>query len=266
MSDPIDLLYWPRAKGPGRGEFIRLICEEFQIPYRDVISDVSEEEGGGIQAMFQLLQSSGEGEHIHPLCPPIIRDGTTIVSQTPAISMYLLEKYNLPGSEDLVTRSHILQLILTISDIGSEAHNTHHPVATAKYYEEQKEEAQTYTKGFLALRIPKFLNYFELTLRHHNSDAEEGDDSQLFLIGGVFTIADLWLFQTVDGLLHAFPTRMGQLRESLPLVMQHHEQVRQRERIAAYLASSRRAAYDFYIFRYYEELDVLANEEKEGDA
>ena len=34
------------------------------------------------------------------------------------------------------------QLQLTIADLAAEAHDTHHPVAISKYYEEQKDEAR----------------------------------------------------------------------------------------------------------------------------
>lgn len=44
------------------------------------------------------------------------------------------------------------------------------------------------------------------------------------------------------------------------LVFQHHEAVKSRPRIAEYLASERRRPYSIGIYRYYEELDVVAEE------
>ena len=107
-----------------------------------------------------------------------------------------------------------------------------------------------------------------MNIRNNNEQTEDSGDQNIYLLSNTLTVADLWLFQTVCGLLHAFPTRMAQLADSLTLVMRHYEQVSQRERIAAYLASPRRASFENYIFRFYAELDDLAKEEEteEGKA
>ena len=39
-------------------------------------------------------------------------------------------------------RMQALQLQLTIADLVAEVHDTHHPIAASKYYEEQKTEAK----------------------------------------------------------------------------------------------------------------------------
>ena len=59
------------------------------------------------------------------------------------------------------------QLQLTISDIVAEAHDTHHPISTNKYYEDQRKEAKARAKDFREARIPKFLDYFEGVVRHN---------------------------------------------------------------------------------------------------
>jgi glutathione S-transferase len=53
------------------------------------------------------------------------------------------------------------QLQLTIADFVLEVHDTHHPISSALYYEQQKPAAKRRTQDFLDSRVPKFLRYFE---------------------------------------------------------------------------------------------------------
>ena len=91
------------------------------------------------------------------------------------------------------------------------------------------------------------MNYFEGILGHGGA----------YLLGRKFTYADLSLFQVVDGLRYAFPKAMTRLEKKLPSCVALHQRVAGRRRIAAYLASERRIAFNQEgIFRHYEELDV----------
>jgi glutathione S-transferase len=75
-------------------------------------------------------------------------------------------------------------------------------------------------------------------------------------VGGRLTYADLSLFQLVEGLRYAFPKASAKVLRKTPLVMQLHEGVRHHKRLAKYLASERRIAFNTDgIFRYYPELD-----------
>jgi glutathione S-transferase len=68
---------------------------------------------------------------------------------------------------------------------------------------------------------------------------------------------DLSLFQIMSGLDYAFPHAMRRLRRKLPLLNGLAEQVAERPRIAAYLASPRRLAFnEDGIFRHYPALDA----------
>ncbi len=67
---------------------------------------------------------------------------------------------------------------------------------------------------------------------------------------------DLSLFQVVAGLRFAFPRAMARLEESHPRTVALHERIATRRRIAAYLASDRRIAFnEDGILRHYEALD-----------
>ena len=77
-----------------------------------------------------------------------------------------------------------------------------------------------------------------------------------WLLGRTFSYADLSLFQMVAGLRYAFPRTMGRLEPKYPRAIALHDRVASRPRIAAYLASKRRIAFNEHgIFRHYPELD-----------
>jgi glutathione S-transferase len=61
----------------------------------------------------------------------------------------------------------------------------------------------------------------------------------------------------VEGLRYAFPKAMTGLESTVPRVIALHDAVAKRPRIAAYLASERRIAFNEQgIFRHYKELDA----------
>jgi glutathione S-transferase len=140
------------------------------------------------------------------------------------------------------------QLQLTITDLVVEAHDTHHPIASGLYYEDQRREAKRRAADFLQNRVPKFLRYFERVLERSGGT---------YLLGRRLTYADLSLFQIVEGLRYAFPKAMRRLEKKVPRIIALHDSVASRPRIAAYLASERRIGFNEEgIFRHYEELDA----------
>jgi glutathione S-transferase len=118
------------------------------------------------------------------------------------------------------------------------------------YYEEQKKEARRRAADFLENRAPKFLGYFHQVLRRNKAGSE-------YLIGTSLTYPDLSLFEIVAGLHCAFPRAMAREAKRHPLVWKLHERIASWPRIAAYLASDRRIAFNQEdIFRHYRELDI----------
>jgi glutathione S-transferase len=141
-------------------------------------------------------------------------------------------------------------LQLTIADVVSEAHDSHHPIGMGQYYEDQKPEAKRRAKEFRAERIPKFLNYFEGVLKRNPSGGQ-------WLVRDRLTYADLSMFQLIEGLRYAFPKTMQKLEKSCPKLVDLHDRVRERPNIAAYLQSARRIPFNEEgIFRRYPELDA----------
>ena len=142
------------------------------------------------------------------------------------------------------------QLQLTIADFVQEIHDTHHPIGGGLYYEDQKKEARKRAADFLEHRAPKFLDYFQAVLKRNSAGPQ-------YLIGASLTYPDLSLFQIVAGLRYAFPRAMARQAKRRPLVWELHDRVQSRPRVAAYLASERRIAFNQQgIFRHYRELDI----------
>jgi glutathione S-transferase len=242
MSGLYDLYYWPML--PGRGEFVRLVLEEAAVPYRDV-ARLPEAEGGGIEPVMAFVRGERPGQPAY--APPILVHGDLALAQTSAICAYLGEQHGL-APQDPEKRIQTLQLQLTIGDVIDEVHNTHHPVSAALYYEDQREAASEAARSFLQHRLPRFLSYFERVLERSGGP---------WLIGDTLTYADLSLFQLLEGLAYAFPRGFASLGKSTPKLLALRDRVAERPRIAAYLSSDRRMAFNEHgIFRHYPELDL----------
>lgn len=241
-----ELYYWPGI--PGRGELVRLALEEAAAPYVDVART-----SGGMAAMLRILNGKRAGPAVQrahlPFAPPFLRAGHQLIGQTANILLFLGGRHALaPAAEAGRLWTHQLQL--TIADFLGEAHDTHHPIGSGLYYHEQKKEARRRAADFLRNRVPKFLGHFErvLTLNPRGSR---------FLVGGKLTYADLSLFQVLSGLRYAFPRAIAKAERQHRRVTALHARVAERPRIAAYLASSRRLAFnEDGIFRHYPELDT----------
>ncbi|KIX02546.1 uncharacterized protein Z518_08487 [Rhinocladiella mackenziei CBS 650.93] len=244
------LLYW--AGLPGRGEHIRLAFEATGTPYVDVSNSTS----AGVDPVLAQISDKYYGDEHNPpaFAPPLLQHGPDItIAQTPNILMYLGPRLGLvPNTDDdPLGIYHVNSLTLTALDgLSNEPHDVHHPIASGKYYEEQKAEALKKAEDYRTVRLPKFLGYFERVLRGKASGGE-------WLYGGKLTYADLVLFQTLDGVMHAFPKCMGRIREEgkYEKVFALYERVKGLERIQKYLGSKRRLKYGMGIYRHYPELD-----------
>jgi glutathione S-transferase len=237
-----ELYYWPTIQG--RGEFVRLALEEAGAAYVDVARERGK--GRGVAAMMALMESDAVARP--PFAPPFLKDGERIVGQTANILAYLGARHGL-APRDEAGRVWTHQLQLTVTDLVAEVHDTHHPVATELYYEDQKREAARKARSFREHRIPKYLRWFERVLA-------ENPSGPAHLVGRRLTYADLSLFQIVEGLRYAFPRAAKRALAETPAIVALHEAVAARPRIAAYLASPRRIPFnEDGIFRRYPELD-----------
>jgi glutathione S-transferase len=240
MAMAYELYYWPQIQG--RGEFVRLALEETGAEYFDVARGPD-----GIAALQRMMD--GDSAAHPPFAPPFLKDGEVLIAQTANILLYLGRRHGL-APRDEAGRLWAHQLQLTIADLVDEAHDTHHPIASSLYYEDQREEAGRRAFDFIANRIPKYLGYFEHVLESN----KRGDHH---LIGSRISYSDLSLFQIVAGLRYAFPRAMAQLEPRFPRVIGLHDSIASQPRIDAYLKSPRRIAFNEHgIFRHYPELDA----------
>jgi len=237
-----ELYYWPTIQG--RGEFVRLLLEDAGAEY----VDVARNSASGSQALMRFLKGGDTPAHL-PFAPPFLRAGDFLIAQTANILMYLGPRHGLvPRDEG--GRLWANQLQLTLADLVSEAHDTHHPLASGLYYEDQKQAALQRTEDFLHNRLPKYLGYFERVL-------ERNPSGELYLCGKQVSYPDLSMFQLLEGLHYAFPRTMRQVSPRHPKLRSLQQSVRERPRLAAYLASPRRLPFNEQgIFRHYPELEA----------
>ena len=230
------LYYWPGIQG--RGEFVRLALEDAGAAYVDVARRPR-----GMSAMSKFLESRSKRP---PFAPPFLKAGKVIIAQTANILFFLGPRHGLAPKDD-VARLWAHQLQLTIADWVAEVHDTHHPVASSLYYDEQKREAKRRAEILRVERQPKFLTYFEQVLERNGGRV---------LIGNTVSYIDLSLFQMIEGLRYAFPHAMAKQERKYSRVIALHDRTAARPRLAAYLASERRLPFNQEgIFRHYAELD-----------
>ena len=231
------LFYWPGIQG--RGEFVRLALEDSGAAYDDVARGT-----GGMDKMMAMMK--GAAEKKPPFAPPFLKSGRIVIAQVANILFYLGPRLGL-APKDEGQRLWLNALQLTVTDFVKEIHDTHHPVGTGLYYEDQKPEAKRYVAGFLDERAPKYFGYFERVI-----DKSGGP----YLMGRKASYTDLSLFQLVEGMRYAFPKAMKRIERKIPKVVAVRDRVADRPAIQAYLASERRIAFNENgIFRRYPELD-----------
>jgi len=235
-----ELYYHPTVQG--RGEFVRLALEEAGADYVDVVRRKGK---AGVPAMMKIIEDQRSAHP--PFAPPFLKAGKLIIAQTANILFYLGPRLNLsPRDEAGALWTHQLQL--SITDLVVEIHDTHHPITSWLYYEEQRPAAKRRTKDFWRYRVPKFLGYFEHVLQRNGGQ---------YLVGRRLSYVDLSIFQIIEGLRYAFPKRMKRFEKKIPGLVALHDRVAKRPRMRAYLGSKRRIPFNGWgIFRHYKELDA----------
>jgi glutathione S-transferase len=237
-----ELYYWPGIQG--RGEYVRLALEYADAKYVD-IALVPAKKGGGVPALEKYI--SGRGVPRPPFAPPFLKAGRLLIGQTANILLFLGEQLSIAPRDD-AGKLWTHQLQLTIADLMVEVHDTHHPVGSGLYYEDQKPEAKRRAAEFLGRRVPKFFGYFERVLRQNKNGPG--------MVGKNLTYADLSLAQVVAGLKYAFPNAMRKALGKHKHLSELEAFVFSRPRIVHYVESGRRLAFnDDDLFRHYPELD-----------
>jgi glutathione S-transferase len=237
------LYYWPGIQG--RGEYVRLALEEAGARYIDV-ARMPERRGGGEAAIERVLE--GEVAERPPFAVPCLKAGGRLIGQTANILLFLGGRLGL-APRDAAGKLWTHQLQLTIADLVSEIHDTHHPLGGDLYYEQQKAAARRRSRQFLAQRLPGFLDYFEGVLNDNTGRSP-------WMVGSRLSYVDLSMAQVIAGLRYAFPHASARALRTRARLRALHAAAFNRPRIRRYLASSRRIAFNNDgIFRHYPELD-----------
>lgn len=247
MRTDYELHYWPSIQG--RGEFVRLAFEAAGVSYADVAR------GKGLPRMGMPVPLNWQQDAsviTPPFAPPVLLHGKRVIAQTAAILMYLGPRLGLVARSE-ASRLWTHQIQLTIADAVTEAHDTHHPISGALYYEDQQAEAQRRAQDFRVNRLPKYLAWFEAILSRNSSNGASG---KLHLVGSRMSYADLSLFQLIEGCLYAFPNATSAALDDAPQVARLRDEIAHHKRLAVYLCSERRIAFnEDGVFRRYPELD-----------
>jgi len=237
------LYYWPGIQG--RGEFVRLALEASGARYIEVAA-LPQRRGGGVAAILKVLAARGVARP--PFAPPVLKAGRQLIAQTPNILLFLGRRLHLAPADE-AGRLWAHQLQLTLLDLYQEIFHTHHPLGDGYAYEEQKAAARRRTRDFLRVRLPKFLGYFERVLELNRAGGP-------WLVGARLGYVDLSMAHLIEGLRYAFPGHSGKALRRRPRLCALHDAVFARPRIARYLASDRRVAFNNEdLFRHYPELD-----------
>ncbi len=215
---------------------MRLALEDAGADYVDVARQQ------GDKAIMPLPKGKHAGAV--PFAPPFLKDDLSVIAQANILA-HLASKLKLAPAE-ANARLYANQLQLTIANLVTEVHDTHHPIASSLYYDDQHTEAKRRAEDFRQNRLPKFLGYFENGLARSNGRHALAAHSYV----------DLSLFQLVSALDYAFARAMKKMQRTIPHLKALAERVSKRPSIAAYLASSRRLAFNENgMFRHYPELD-----------
>src|SRR6201995_2303604 len=147
-----ELYYWPMIQG--RGEYVRLALEEAGAAYVDVARE------RGMDAMMRMMEQGPTP----PFAPPFLKAGKLVIGQTANILLFLGARHGLAPKPE-AGRLWVHQLQLTVADLVLEIHDTHHPLGSSLYYEDQRAPAKKRSEEFWNARVPKYLGYFERLLK-----------------------------------------------------------------------------------------------------
>ena len=140
-----ELHYWPGIQG--RGEFVRLALEEAGAAYVDVARERGP--GRGMAAMIKMLKGGDDADAVRAAVPQGRRGCRLARRQHPRLPRAQAR----PRAADKVLRIFAHGLQLTVTDFVAEVHDTHHPISTELYYEDQKKEAKARASAFLDHRL-----------------------------------------------------------------------------------------------------------------
>lgn len=218
-------LYYHGSPMKGRGEYLRLLFEAAQVPFREV---------GDFPSIKALCDSFSYpalgGAPFAAYAPPVLvtPEGSSI-SQTTAAAHLLGRRFGLfPDSAE--DESRCLQVACSVADLHSEGRQCFHPKDFFGSYYSQVEEAKVAVAAFESGRLLKWLQHFEHLLGSNG-------DGRGFVVGQKMTFADILLFHLLNALEAQFAAAYA--GAAIPLLKAFQGRIAAFPPIAAYLASDR---------------------------
>ena len=215
-KDAVTVYYWPLKF---RGNFLKLILEEVNVPYTNASYE---------DELKELVFSKPVSERPFPFfAPPFIKVGEYMISQMPAACQYLAKKYGLDATS-LEDSSHALMIVMNCNDIWEEITRGggHYSMWTLDQWKTWKQH-----------RLTKWLNILESLLVRNNTAEELG--SEAFFFDNRLTYADLAVFHVLDGLCYDLSMEEF-VRKCAPILHAYYLQLGRRANIKAFVAKQRR--------------------------
>ena len=237
-----ELYYWPTIQG--RGEFVRLALEEAGADYVDVARRRGKR---GMPTMMRFLDGTRIARP--PFAPPFLKAGKLLIGQTANILLYLggtprpraARRGRTAVGPSVAAHHHRSRgARSTTPIIRSPLVSTTRTSAPA---------AKRRTADFWRYRVPKFLRYFERVLRARAA-------APICSAAGS-AMSTSRCSRSSTACATPSPSAMKRFERKVPRVIALHDRVAKRPRIAAYLASERRIAFNQWgIYRYFKDLDA----------
>ena len=220
------LYYWPGF--PGRGEFMRLLFPETQMPYVDVFEGKTKEEA--------VKMGYGKGKKHFAF--PVLEHGDIYVSHSRVICRYLGKKFDggrlYPKSEK--DRLQAEMIMGAVDGVVEEGLRTWHAINTNASYYEQKEATQPFIEYYKTKRLPKWLDFFETLLKENFKKT-----GKLLFVGDELSWVDICVFHAIDGNLFESPEEFE--KEPTEYVKKFHNAIWERPNIKALPNSDKRTKF-----------------------
>jgi glutathione S-transferase len=235
-------LLYHRSANPfkGRGEFLRLILEDAQVPYLDTGDNLY-----GPQGMMDAFRGSADAVDVdntpHPVFfPPAIWHRPTngeevLVNQVAACMTYLGEKLGYApkaGAE----RARDMSIMLNALDYISEGRSSFHPIKNNMSYHDQKEEGDKVSKEFSKGRMLIWLHHFNKVV------VKNGGPNKPIAGGTNVTPADFVLFHVLHATQAQFNSEFYDHawdNVKVPALKEYYEWMKSRPNLQAYFESER---------------------------
>jgi len=224
----------------GRGEYLRLMLEDADVPYQNLGDNLF-----GATGMMDAFRGSPEAaakedDHFPVFFPPAIwhrpADGEEVlVNQVGACLIYIGDQLGY-APKSAAEKARANSILLNALDYVSEGRSSFHPVKNSMSYKDQKEEGDKVSKEFSQLRMKLFLHHFNKVVK------KNADPKKPIAGGSGITYADFALFYALDATASQFNSEHYEHawdNTAVPELKAYYEWIKARPKLQAYFQSDR---------------------------